>query len=202
MIRFSSAPAGDFGPHQKIFSKKVAPKSCFLADDLASGHISWSHFGESRLSRFQGLSASLRMHFSTCYGVWVVWISIPDRGSYSSHTCAWAEPRSQNRSIVSTHKNFENLKMKDERWKLTKFPHCFLTIGWRDPHNLITSALLYFLLLQNQIHGHEFRWTPYFSVNTLLTISMTTAALHGIRLLAFWWECHPNIRGKLPFYRW
>jgi hypothetical protein len=47
------------------FLKKPRQNPCFLADDLASGHISWSHFGEYRLSRFQVLSAYLRMHFST-----------------------------------------------------------------------------------------------------------------------------------------
>jgi hypothetical protein len=31
-------------------------------------------------------------------------------------------------------------KFKDERWKLTKFPHCFLKIGWREPYNIISSA--------------------------------------------------------------
>jgi hypothetical protein len=40
-------------------TKKPRQNLCFLVDDLASGHISWSHFGKSRLSRFQVLSAYL-----------------------------------------------------------------------------------------------------------------------------------------------
>jgi hypothetical protein len=105
------------------FLKKQRQNLCFLADDLASGHISWSHFGESRLSRFQVFSAYPRMHFSTCYGVWVVLISIPDRGSCSSHACAWAGASVWKSIHVSTHKNVENLKMKDESWpySLTAF---------------------------------------------------------------------------------
>jgi hypothetical protein len=51
------------------FLKKPRQNPCFLSGD----HISWSHnLGESRLSRIQVLSAYLRMHFSTCSGVWVV----------------------------------------------------------------------------------------------------------------------------------
>jgi hypothetical protein len=42
-------------------------------------------------------------------------------------------------------------KWKDERWKLTKFPHCFLKIGWQEPYNLISSPLC-ILHLTRQLH--------------------------------------------------
>jgi hypothetical protein len=77
---FSAAPACDFGPASKKFVVHLFKKSrakirasslTILRQVTFHGHISCSHFGKSRLSRFQVLSAYLRRHFSSCYGVWV-----------------------------------------------------------------------------------------------------------------------------------
>jgi hypothetical protein len=103
------------------FLKKPRQNLCFLADDLASGHLSWSHFGNPAYISLPGivcLCACISVH--AMVGIWVVWISIPDWGLCSFHACAWAGASVRKSIHVSTHKNVEKLKMK-----LTKFPHCF-----------------------------------------------------------------------------
>jgi hypothetical protein len=48
------------------------------------------------------------------------------------------KPRSENLSMCQLPR-----MLKIERWKLTKFPHCFLKIGWWEPYILILLALLW-----------------------------------------------------------
>jgi hypothetical protein len=97
------------------FLKKLRQNTCFHADDLASGHISWSHFGESHLSRYC-------LTICACISVHVL---VSGLCEYRFQTEVHAhlmlvlerEPRSENRSVwksihMSTRKNVENLKMK------------------------------------------------------------------------------------------
>jgi hypothetical protein len=131
------------------FLKKPHQNPCFLADDLASGHISWSHFGKSRLSHFQVLSVYLRMHFSTCYGVWVVWIAHAFQYMLWCLGCMNIDSRPRFVLIsclclsgslgLKIDPCVNSQECKDERWKLTKFPHCFLTRGpraWRSADSI------------------------------------------------------------------
>jgi hypothetical protein len=113
-----------------IFSKKATPKSVFPRWRHGRSCVR-SHFGESSLSRFQVLCAYLCMHFSTCYDVWVVGISI----FRPRFVLIEREPRSMSvHSKLVQSRQYALLKTTSQRHCISNIRQ--LLVSWSEIHSL------------------------------------------------------------------